>query len=121
MTDQSPSYLTRSAGLVVGLIAAATFFIFVYAGEVERGKIAAFSMAAVLASMRISWDYRHEKIFWLLASIFFALHVALIFLISWNPERNPAMIFAPFAIADIFLEVFLYEFSAKKLGWQSVR
>lgn len=102
---QNQGVSPRVWGLILGLSAVVIFFTLVALGEAERGKIAAFSFFAISISLRIRWEQRHDSLFWpSVLAITFA-HLLVIVLVDWIPERNPAIIFAPFTILDIFLIV----------------
>jgi bacteriorhodopsin len=97
----------RIWGLILGISSLALFFVFVLMGEAERGKIGAFSFFAISMSLRIRWEKRQRTWFWTAFTVIVMIHIAAIFLVKWTPERNPAIIFAPFTILDIFLIVWI--------------
>lgn len=100
-------------GTVVGLSGAAVFFIFVLMGDAERGKVAAFSLIALLAAAGFGWDYKGYSWFWAVLGVAFVAHLAMIFLIEWPPERGPAMKFAPFVLLDSLVLTLLIHGIAK--------
>lgn len=100
-------------GVAIGLFSTAIFFAFVTTGDAERGKIAAFSLIAVLAAAGLCWNKRAYIWFWAIFALAVAGHAGVVFLIDWVPERGPAMKFAPFALLDALALTMLIQGIAK--------
>jgi len=97
----------RLWGLLLGILSVAVFFVFVAMGMPQRGLIAAYSTFALTMSVRICWDKRSAAAFWPTVALLLLAH-CLVVLFAFGPyERRPAIIYAPFTIADIFLIVWL--------------
>jgi hypothetical protein len=99
MAEMSP----RVWGLILGIASLVVFASFVAAGWPEQGKIAAFSTFALSVAVRIRWDRRKSSAFVPIVAALIAAHLFLVLGVHWSPERNPAALFSPFAIADIFI------------------
>lgn len=109
MSEDTGTFMTPAWGLLIGLVSGAIVLAFYLSGHFEIGKFAGFSAAAIMVAVRIEWEYRGKKWFWMLISAVVAVHVAILVAIKVSAESYPALIFSPVFIVDIFLVVWLIE------------
>ena len=104
MTDDMS---VRLFGALVGILIVTVFFGFVAAGSPERGFVAAYSTLCLIFGVRTQWDRSKAASFWwtVLALVF--AHGAAVYFADGPYKRYPPAIFAPFAIADIYLVYWL--------------
>ncbi len=58
-------------------------------------------MVAVAITLR--WKLRRHLWFWITVTILAALHLPLILFIPWTTKWIPAVVIAPFGIADLYV------------------
>jgi hypothetical protein len=66
----------------------------------EKAFAIALSAFVFYALIVVKWASRREKAFWLMLSIFAALHAAAFLLITFPPYTGPSIAAVPFALAD---------------------
>lgn len=116
MSEDTSTFMTPAWGLLIGLVSGVVVFSFYLAGYFEIGKFSGFSAAAIMVAVRIEWEYRAEKWFWILISAVAAIHVVILSTIMVSTEIYPALILSPVFIVDIFLIVWIVEFVHKING-----
>jgi len=66
----------------------------------ERAFAIALCAFVFYALIVVKWASRHEAAFWLLLSLFAALHVAALSLLDFPHYEGPSIAAVPFALAD---------------------
>jgi hypothetical protein len=98
-----------------GAVAIAAYELFHHFGQQSAGRIAAFSVIAlvgVIAKSRPLWS---ETWFWIFVSVVVLLHVAIIVSLKWPDPHYPALYLAPFAFIDYFAMIKLIELIYRQL------
>ena len=77
--------------------------LFTYLGRPASGPPAYLFTLMLLLSIRGRWELSVRPWFWLTVAVIVSIHVPLILLVPWTSRWVPAIIRAPFCIADLLL------------------
>lgn len=101
--------------LPAAAVGAVTFEIFHCLGLSDAGRVAAFSafiMFGVVVTCRPLW---RQLWLWIFLSAVAALHAVIIVTVHWPDSHYPALLMAPFAVADFFLVLGLIKVIDRRL------
>ncbi len=77
------------------------FFLFDSFGKPGNGRAAWLSAMAILIAMKVRWELRKYKWFWLTMLCILAAHVPFVLLVPWTSRWIPAVGILPIVVADI--------------------
>lgn len=88
--------------VVFGTVLLALLFVFFGKFNLARPSLLSVAMVALAIGMR--WTLRRHVWFWITMTFLAVLHLPLIFLfVPWTTKWIPAILIAPFGIADLYL------------------
>ena len=76
--------------------------LFVYFGRFDLARPSLISAAMVATAIALRWKLRRHVWFWITMTFLAALHVPLILFVPWTTKWVPAVLIAPFGIADLY-------------------
>lgn len=88
-------------GVIFGTVLLAFLFDFFGRFDLARPSLMSAGMVAIAIALR--WKLRRHTWFWVTMSILAALHLPLILFIPWTTKWIPAVVVAPFAMADLYV------------------
>src|ERR1700722_14875239 len=86
--------------VILGTVLLAFFFVSFGRYDLARPSLISVAMVALATAMR--WKLRKRMWFWITITIVAALHLPLILLVPWTTKWIPAVLIAPFGIADLY-------------------
>jgi hypothetical protein len=108
--------LSWRGGLCVffGTVLLALLFVSIGRFDLARPTIVSIAMVGLAITMR--WKLRKQVWFWITMTILAALHLPLILFIPWTIKWIPAILIAPFGIADLYLMLWVLSVVGKFMG-----
>jgi hypothetical protein len=88
--------------LCVMVGAGALGLLFVYFGRFDLAQPALISVGMVAIAIALRWKLRRHAWFWITMTFLAALHLPLILFVPWTTKWIPAIMIAPFGIADLY-------------------
>jgi hypothetical protein len=87
-------------GVIFGTILLA--FLFDHFGRFDLARPSFISVAMVALAIAMRWRLRRHVWFWITMIFLAALHLPLILFVPWTTKWVPAVVIAPFGIADLY-------------------
>ncbi len=78
-------------------------FLFIHFGRFDLARPSLISAGMVAIAIALRWKLRRHVWFWITMAILAALHLPLILFIPWTTRWIPAIVIAPFGIADLYV------------------
>lgn len=72
-------------------------------GRFDLARPTLFSAVALGAVIAMRWKLRRQVWFWVILTVFAALHVLLILSVHWTTKWVPAIALAPVGMADLYV------------------
>jgi hypothetical protein len=76
--------------------------LFVYFGRHDLARPSLISAAMITVAVALRWKLRHHAWFWVTMAFLAALHLPLIVFVPWTTKWIPALVIAPFGMADLY-------------------
>src|SRR5205807_613725 len=73
--------------------------------DLARPSLISVGMLAIAIALR--WKLRRHLWFWITMTFLTALHLPLILFVPWTTKWIPAVVIAPFAIADLYVMLWI--------------
>jgi hypothetical protein len=86
--------------VIFGTVILALLFVYFGRFDLARPSLISFAMLALAIVMR--WKLIRNAWFWMTMIFLAALHLPLILFVPWNAKWIPAIVIAPFGIADLY-------------------
>ena len=118
MTENGDSaYSLKKWALGSLALGALVFFVFIYLGDIGRGRIAAISFYVLALNVGVFWRWKRKVLFWIMILIFTLGHALLILFIEWPSRDLPGRALLPLGALDFF--VIFGTVSAIQRVWES--
>jgi hypothetical protein len=76
--------------------------LFIYFGRLDLARPSIMSAVMVALVIVMRWKLRRFLWFWIAMTLLAALHIPMILFVPWTSKWIPAIVTAPFAIADLY-------------------
>jgi hypothetical protein len=76
--------------------------LFVYSGRFDLARPSLISVAMVALAIVMRWKLRKHLWFWITMTFLAAFHLPLVLFVPWTTKWIPAIVIAPFGIADLY-------------------
>jgi len=100
MAKNTEARLNKYTGLIIAVLVAPIYVIFVYLDQPDIGLTASYCLVTILLAIRVRCDLRKHAWFWIVMAVVLALHVPLIVFWRWPDRWIPGIALLPFAAAD---------------------
>jgi hypothetical protein len=88
--------------LCVGFGTVLLGLLFVFSGRFDLARPSLMAVAMVALAIVMRWKLRQQVWFWITITFLAALHLPLILFVPWTTKWIPAIVIAPFGIADLY-------------------
>jgi hypothetical protein len=90
--------------------------LFLVSGRLDLARPSLISAAMIVLVIIMRWKLRWHTWFW--GTVFFlaALHLPLILFVPWTTKWIPAIVIAPFGIADLYLMLWVLSVVGRFMG-----
>jgi hypothetical protein len=78
------------------------YLLFIYFGRFDLARPSLISAGMVALAIALRWKLRRHVWFWITMTILAGLHLPLIVFVPWTTKWIPAIVIAPFGIADLY-------------------
>jgi len=86
---------------MIGTLLMALPFVYFRRFDLARPSIMSALMVAIAIALR--WKLKRHVWFWITVTVLAALHLPLILFVPWTTKWIPAVVIAPFGIADLYV------------------
>ncbi len=87
---------------LVAILVVVIFSLVAWASNLEKGLAASVTFSVFTAVIQTKWASRRDWRFWAIIGVFAALHIAMLFVVTF-PEVRAGLICLPFALIDGFV------------------
>jgi hypothetical protein len=90
--------------------------LFDHFGSFDLARPSLISVAIVSVAIALRWKLRRHVWFWITMTFLAALHLPLILFVPWTTRWIPAVVIAPFGMADLYAMLWVLSVVGKFVG-----
>jgi hypothetical protein len=100
-------------GVVLGTIVLGLLFL--VSGRLDLARPSLFTIATFSLVIVMRWKLGRNAWFWITIAALVGLHLPLILFIPWTTKWIPAVVIAPFAMADLYVMLWVLRVVGKRM------